>query len=109
MLWLGLAAVRTRQVAFSLEEFGSPEAIAKDVLRGVLLAVLSLFTLMVTCLLVFHSFLAMKNLTTWEFLSWQRISYLKEFERGNGSPFSVGCRKNLRQYCCLSQHEWSLP
>ena len=59
-----------------------------------------LFALMVTSLLGFHTYLASVNVTTWERLSWEKISYLKDWPRSFGSPFSVGCRGNLHKYCC---------
>lgn len=34
------------------------------------------FGLFVTNLAVFHSYLVLKNVTTWEYLSWNKISYL---------------------------------
>jgi palmitoyltransferase len=54
---------------------------------------------MVTFLLFFHVFLALANLTTWEFLSWNKIEYLKERKR-KVSPFSRGIFKNFFEYCC---------
>lgn len=54
------------------------------------LLVIILFTLMVTALFGFHTYLAMVNQTTWEAVSWQKISYLKKWPRQYGGPFSEG-------------------
>lgn len=35
--------------------------------------------LMVLSLFMFHSLMSFKNMTTWEYKSWKRISYLKDF------------------------------
>ena len=54
------------------------------------------FVLFVTALIFFHTILASKNLTSWEFISWMRITYLKVWPRKYGSPFTLGsARKNL--------------
>ncbi|CAD8125447.1 unnamed protein product [Paramecium sonneborni] len=58
--------------------------------------------LMVLSLFLFHSLLTFKNMTTWEYKSWKRISYLKDFPQQLGSPFSSGWKQNLRQYCRFS-------
>jgi len=39
-----------------------------------------------------------KNLTTWEYFSWEKIGYLEKFKRKYGSPFYLGLRKNIRVY-----------
>ena len=48
------------------------------------------FTAFVLALIVFHTILASKNLTSWEYISWMRITYLKVWPRKYGSPFSEG-------------------
>jgi palmitoyltransferase len=58
--------------------------------------------LMVFSLFLFHSLLSFKNMTTWEYKSWRRISYLKDFPQALGSPFSKGWKENLRLYCRFS-------
>ncbi|CAL1150189.1 unnamed protein product [Cladocopium goreaui] len=55
---------------------------------------------MVTCLVCFHSYLALANITTWESISWYNISYLKSLSPEDGSPFSQSIRMNLAIYCC---------
>ena len=71
------------------------------------------FSVMVTCLLGFHSFLAMRNQTTWETASWGKISYLKDWPRKFHSPFTMGLSKNLYFYCCKITNEnytlWTVP
>eukprot|EP00397_Hematodinium_sp_SG-2012_P030197 GEMP01031964.1.p1 GENE.GEMP01031964.1~~GEMP01031964.1.p1 ORF type:complete len:314 (+),score=49.96 GEMP01031964.1:31-972(+) len=56
--------------------------------------------MIVCCLLFFHCFLAIANLTTWENVSWQRITYLKTLKEEKGSPFSRSLRDNLLVFCC---------
>lgn len=73
----------------------------KQVVFGIVCIVLSvLFILFVLNLIAFHTYLLTKNLTTWEVLSWQRISYLQHWPRKLGSPFDLGCRVNWRLFCC---------
>ncbi|CAD8175587.1 unnamed protein product [Paramecium pentaurelia] len=57
------------------------------------------FGVLVTRLLCFQTFLSFQNLTTWEFYSWNKISYLQELKRKNGSPFSYGWINNIQIYC----------
>ena len=47
--------------------------------------ILSLFVL---ALVSFHTLLAGKNLTSWEYISWMKITYMKVWPRKFGSPFS---------------------
>ena len=73
-----------------------------------------LFNLFVFYLIVFHTYLACTNTTTWECLSWDKISYLKLWPRSLGSPFNIGIRKNLRLYFCFNlsgdnYFVWRLP
>ena len=74
------------------------------------------FTAFVLALLVFHTILASKNLTSWEYISWMRITYLKVWPRKFGSPFSEGTAVgNLRQFFCfpfakrLRIYPWAMP
>lgn len=41
-------------------------------------------------LLALHTYLIAKGLTSWEYLSWMNITYLKIWPRKYGSPFSAG-------------------
>ena len=63
------------------------------------MTIISFFIFMVTCLLGYHTFLALVNQTTWENVSWDKISYLKQRSRKLGSPFSKGIFFNLWFYC----------
>ena len=109
LLWWGdVLAVE----AFDWHE-GGVWAVCVNSLRGGLLVVLGFFTLMVTLLFAFHTYLASRNVTTWELLSWYKISYLKDFDRREGSPYSRGFCGNLKQYFCeaLPKHykDWQPP
>jgi hypothetical protein len=73
-----------------------------------------IFQLFVVYLIFFHSYLAATNTTTWEFLSWEKISYLKLWPKHLGSPFNIGLAKNLRLYFCFDLtgdnfFVWRLP
>ena len=73
-----------------------------------------LFQLFVIYLISFHTYLALVNLTTWECLSWDKISYLKLWPRHLGSPFNIGVWKNLQCYFCTdlegdNHFVWRLP
>lgn len=57
------------------------------------------FLIMVSSLLLYHSYLATENITTWENAKWESITYLKDWPENLGSPFSRGCWKNLKNYC----------
>ena len=46
------------------------------------------FSLFVLALILFHTMLIGKNLSTWEYNSWMKITYLKVWPRKFGSPFS---------------------
>lgn len=65
-------------------------------------------------LIIFHSYLAAVNTTTWECLSWQRISYLRDWPRRLGSPFNIGFVQNLKLYFCYNLTKdnyfvWRMP
>lgn len=82
-------------------------------LRLGLLIVLAFFIVMVTCLLGYHSYLALVNQTTWENVSWEKISYLKRRPKKLGSPFSKGVLFNLWFYCWktlpVNYTNWYVP
>ncbi|KAJ1606511.1 DHHC family palmitoyl transferase [Cryptosporidium canis] len=50
-------------------------------------------------LVIYHIFLAYNNLTTWENLAWNKISYLKPFPDTQNSPFSKGHLYNMAIFC----------
>lgn len=60
---------------------------------------IAMFALMVLCLLSFHLFLLISNMTTWEQMSWKRITYLKSRQESDGSPFSRTIVSNVLMYC----------
>ncbi|OII77356.1 DHHC zinc finger domain-containing protein [Cryptosporidium andersoni] len=71
-----------------------------DVSILILVASLSIFMgALTTLLIVYHSFLAIYNLTTWENLAWSKISYLRSYPENSESPFSKGLLYNLAVYC----------
>ena len=51
----------------------------------------------VICLAFIHIYTAFTNVTTWEFVSKHRISYLKQ---SDGNPFDQGYCRNLFMFCC---------
>ena len=55
-------------------------------------------TMVAFLLLVFHTYLMLKNFTTWEFVRWDRISYLSIYVYRKSSPFSYGLINNLSDY-----------
>jgi len=92
--WADVRACRL----FELED-GFVVWLEVNLMRLSLVVVMVFFTIMLTCLLLFHSYLACSNRTTWEHVSWEKISYLKEWPINYGSPFSRGCIPNLYMYC----------
>ena len=62
------------------------------------LSVEVVFLLFVLYLATFHWYLAWNNTTTWECLSWSKVSYLRDWPRKLGSPFNIGAVKNLKLY-----------
>ena len=64
------------------------------------MTVIGVFIIMVGCLLSFHLYLVLANLTTWECSSWKRITYLKHIPIEAGSPFSKGIMLNICAYFC---------
>ena len=74
------------------------------------------FSIFVLTLLIFHTMLAARNLTSWEYISWRRITYLKVWPAKYGSPFTFGsARKNLQHFFCypfaskLRIYPWQMP
>jgi palmitoyltransferase len=87
---------------------------SQTILAIILIVIIGIFTIFVLYLLLFHSFLALFNMTTWECLSWTKISYLKDWPRHLGSPFNIGIPTNLKLYFLynLSQENyfvWKMP
>ena len=78
------------------------------------LLVETFFSLFVIYLLIFHTYLALSNTTTWECLSWSKISYLKDWPRKYKSPFNIGIKNNLKLYFCYNLKNdnyfvWKMP
>lgn len=74
---------------------------ASEITVGIIeIVVTTGFLIFVVNLLVFHTYLSLTNTTTWECLSWKKISYLKFWPRKLGSPFNIGVKNNLRLYFC---------
>jgi hypothetical protein len=72
------------------------------------------FILMMLSLVICHTYLASVNMTTWEMLSWQTISYMELWPMKYGSPFNKGLKENFRLYFwySLKSHEvidWKFP
>ena len=67
----------------------------KQVLLLFIFLVVIIFFIFVLPLVFMHTYLVLVNLTTWEMLSWKKITYLKIWPRKLGSPFSHGLKKNL--------------
>merc|ERR1712129_11202 len=53
------------------------------------------------CLLWYQTYLLLNGLTTWEHLSWQRISYLDGMPAKRGSPFSKSAVLNVASFLCV--------
>ena len=90
------------------------ESIAEQKYGLVAIIIDILFQLFVLYLVLFHTYLASTNTTTWECLSWDKISYLKLWPRKFGSPFNIGFKKNLKLYFCFdlsgdNYFVWRLP
>ncbi|OXB72169.1 UNVERIFIED_CONTAM: hypothetical protein H355_000886 [Colinus virginianus] len=60
--------------------------------------VIVVFTIVVLLLLISHLYLISCNTTTWEFMSYHRISYLRHSELEN--PFDQGVILNLWRFFC---------
>lgn len=85
---------------------------SENVWRVVMALFITFFLIMVFSLICFHSYLACVNLTTWESLSWYKISYLREWHEDWGSPFDQGCTQNLKFFCCTQNNGikiWDMP
>lgn len=76
------------------------EWVLENLARVLVMIVISFFIIMVSLLLGYHTYLMLTNQTTWENISWEKISYLKDSPRKYGSPFSKGVFSNLWFYCC---------
>ena len=56
---------------------------------GILLMVTLLFLVVMSCLFLFHFYMIAINLTTWEFMRWEKVQYLAIFDnKALSSPFN---------------------
>lgn len=77
---------------------GGP-ALSRLSLLILMITIMSMFLLMTGILTLYHGFLILSNLTTWEHSSWNKITYLKSLSNGKGSPFShPSVWGNVRQF-----------
>mmetsp|Transcript_18318 Transcript_18318/g.1611 ORF Transcript_18318/g.1611 Transcript_18318/m.1611 type:complete len:88 (-) Transcript_18318:62-325(-) len=86
-------------VILCLMKYNGDSFIFDNIMILFILGVIVIFGFMVGILIVYHTFLIISNLTTWENVSWDKISYLKELDEEEGSPFSEGIWKNIKKYC----------
>jgi hypothetical protein len=66
-------------------------------------------TVAVWCLMLFHSVMLIINVSTWEFVSGNRISYLRPFQLQRRTPFDSGVIRNLKDCLWPRGVEWKLP
>jgi palmitoyltransferase len=102
LTWLGYTLVRYCEGGFG------------RVLGIVTLVVGGLFILFILNLIVFTSVLISRNVTTWECLSWKKISYLHEWPKKAGSPWNFGFCGNLAIHLCYKEERgdfflWKMP
>ncbi|KAJ8467964.1 hypothetical protein OPV22_030516 [Ensete ventricosum] len=79
----------------------------KDFIAVVLLALLLFCLIFLLLLLVFHSYLALTNQTTYEMVRRRRILYLRGIPE-KVHPFSRGISKNLYTFCCPRASRYTL-
>jgi len=91
----------------------------------IILAISTGFLVMTISLFLFHTYLIFTNLSTCkqiklsysliflgERLSWNKITYLSDWPKKWGSPFSKGVKENLKVFCYSNQKEfmeWEMP
>ena len=64
---------------------------------GLLLTIVFLLFLVISTLFGFHLYLSAVNLTTWEFLKWEKVEYLNIFDKAKlSSPFDKGLKQNVQ-------------
>ena len=81
---------------------------------GMEILICALFLLFVSALLVLHTYLIGQGLTSWEYFSWMKITYMKVWPRKYGSPFSQGSFiDNFKDYFSpINQYsaiQWKMP
>ncbi|EAR88111.2 DHHC zinc finger protein (macronuclear) [Tetrahymena thermophila SB210] len=80
-------------------EFDQSDKLAYNIYTIFCFIIIAFFFIFVLLLFVYHSYFGSLNITTWEYASWEKISYLQDIPYGFGSPFSMGLAKNCRSFC----------
>mmetsp|Transcript_13484 Transcript_13484/g.11550 ORF Transcript_13484/g.11550 Transcript_13484/m.11550 type:complete len:118 (-) Transcript_13484:13-366(-) len=99
-------------VAIEVINYSSDNWAGDNSWKLVFLMLVIVFFFLVSSLFFFHIYLACSGLTTWERWSWTKISYLNEWRKEWGSPFSKGKCANLKHFCCNFKTElqrWKMP
>lgn len=78
-----------------------------DAIMIVLLITLSISLVFLVLLLLFHSYLALTNQTTYELVRRRRIPYMRGIPE-RVYPFSKGIRSNLYNFCCAPNGVYKL-
>jgi len=74
----------------------STNQVADGVFISILGLICALIAISLFILIALHTYLASAALTSWEYFSWMRITYLKVWPKKYGSPFSQkSVKKNL--------------
>jgi len=81
--------------------------IATLIIESVLIAV-------VAFLIVFNTYLALSNITSWECRTWSKVSYLTNWPTKYRSPFNIGLISNVKLYFCYKLKNddyfvWKMP
>ncbi|KAL4476402.1 hypothetical protein ABPG74_010135 [Tetrahymena malaccensis] len=80
-------------------EFGQSDQLAYNIYTIFCFIIIAFFFIFVLLLFVYHTYFGTLNITTWEYASWEKISYLQDIPYEFGSPFSMGLAKNCRSFC----------
>ncbi|CAD8181287.1 unnamed protein product [Paramecium octaurelia] len=111
--WIGICIGEKNKLLFLIYMFVQIAQLIVGIRISVqnigLLVVMGVIVLLLTSLLGFHAFYVAKNITTWEYLSWKRISYINQNSR---YPFDKGVINNVRlllQISCEKQiYDWQI-
>lgn len=81
-------------------------------LRVALVSVTGLILAALSSLASYQTVLILCNLTTWEYRSWAKVTYLQGWPKSLKSPFSQGCWSNLQLFlrgtCAKEPLEWQI-
>lgn len=72
-----------------------------------MLALCIILVVFVSCMWTYQAFLAATNLTTWEHVSGNKVTYLRDHEEGF-SPFTKGVKHNLYHFFFPPLHQLSM-